>query len=68
MIKGLYFKLNIDKMCDRDILVFFEKESKFQGISKIELLTRMMTAYFSRTEETFLCNHNESEPMEVKKQ
>lgn len=54
MIKGLYFKLNTDKRPDMDILEFFEKESSYQGITKIELLVRMMTAYFSRTEKTFL--------------
>lgn len=60
MIKGLYFKLNMDKRPDKDILDFFEKESKYQGISKIELLVRMIGTYFSRTEKTFF-NSQEDE-------
>ena len=44
-IKGLYFKLNIDKQTDKDIYNFFIQESKEKGIDKISLLFRMMTLY-----------------------
>lgn len=47
-IKGLYFKLNMDKRPDKDIYNFFIQETKRTGKSKIELLTCMMSAY--RTE------------------
>ena len=61
MIKGLYFKLNMDKRPDMDIMEFFEKESAYQGITKIELLVRMMSAYFSRTEKTYLLNEGDKQ-------
>lgn len=48
MIKGLYFKLNMDKRPDADIMKFFEKESTYQNITKIELLDRMMSAYLNK--------------------
>lgn len=47
-IKGLYFKLNMDKRPDKDIYNFFIKETKRTGRSKINLLACMMSAY--RTE------------------
>lgn len=46
MIKGLYFKLNMDKRPDKDIKDFFERESKYWCITKIELLCRMISAYY----------------------
>lgn len=48
MIKGLYFKLNIDDPTDKSIYHFFIKESKEAGISKIKLLYRMMCIYKAR--------------------
>ena len=45
-IKGLYFKLNMNKRPDKDIKYFFERESKYYGITKIELLCRMISAYY----------------------
>ncbi len=44
-IKGLYFKLNIDKPIDKDIYNFFIQESKEIGIDKISLLFKMMCLY-----------------------
>lgn len=44
-IKGLYFKLNIDKQTDKDIYNFFIQESKERGIDKITLLFDMMCIY-----------------------
>ena len=43
MIKGLYFKLNMDKRLDRDIYNFFIQESK--DCTKIEVLAAAMLAY-----------------------
>lgn len=45
MIKGLYFKLNMDKRPDKDIYEFFESESKRIGKSKVYLLLLMMNLY-----------------------
>ncbi len=45
MIKGLYFKLNIDKKPDKDIYEFFESESKRIGKSKVQLLLIMVNHY-----------------------
>lgn len=45
MIKGLYFKLNIDKPLDKEIYDFFIKESKRCSVSKIDILYSMMLAY-----------------------
>lgn len=47
-IKGLYFKLNMDKRPDKDIHNFFIQETKRTGKSKIELLTCMMSCYSSK--------------------
>ena len=47
-IKGLYFKLNIDKRPDKDIYNFFIQETKRTGKSKIEILTCMMSDYRSK--------------------
>lgn len=44
-IKGLYFKLNIDKPLDKEIHDFFIKESKKCSVNKIDLLFSMMVAY-----------------------
>ena len=44
-IKGLYFKLNMDKQTDKDIYNFFIQESKKMGIDKISLLFKMMCLY-----------------------
>lgn len=44
-IKGLYFKLNIDKQTNKDIYNFFIQESKENGIDKISLLFKMMCLY-----------------------
>lgn len=44
-IKGLYFKLNIDKQTDKDIYNFFIQESKERGIDKITLLFDMICKY-----------------------
>lgn len=48
MIKGLYFKLNLDKRPDKDIYNFFIQETKRTKKSKIELLACMMSAYCAR--------------------
>lgn len=45
MIKGLYFKLNMDKKADKDIYNFFIQESKKCSVNKIDLLFSMMLAY-----------------------
>ena len=45
MIKGLYFKLNMDKSTDKEIYNFFIQESKKCSVSKIEILYSMMLAY-----------------------
>lgn len=44
-IKGLYFKLNIDKNNDKEIYNFFIQESKECSVSKIDILYSMMLAY-----------------------
>lgn len=41
MIKGLYFKLNMDNPNDKEIYDFFKKYS-CKGMSKIELLFQIM--------------------------
>lgn len=46
-IKGLYFKLNMEKRPDKDIHNFFIQETKRTGKSKINLLACMMSAYRS---------------------
>lgn len=51
MIKGLYFKLNIDKEEDNIIYSFFNKESKKEGINKIELLYRMIRIYIAASND-----------------
>lgn len=48
MIKGLYFKLNVDKRPGKDIYNFFIQETKRTKKSKIELLACMMSAYCAR--------------------
>lgn len=53
-IKGLYFKLNMDKRPDKDIYNFFIQETKRTGQSKIELLTCMMACYRSKYLEEIL--------------
>ena len=45
MIKGLYFKLNMDKQTGKDIYNFFIQESKKRSVNKIELLYFMMLTY-----------------------
>ena len=45
MIKGLYFKLNVDKQPDKEIYEFFEKESKRTGFTKLHLLNFMISLY-----------------------
>ena len=45
MIKGLYFKLNMDKQTDKDIYNFFIQESKKCSVNKIDILYSMMLAY-----------------------
>lgn len=45
MIKGLYFKLNIDKQPDKAIFEFFEKESKKTKLTKLQLLNFMIGLY-----------------------
>lgn len=44
-IKGLYFKLNIDKQTDKDIYNFFIQESKDRDIDKITLLLDLVLTY-----------------------
>ena len=41
-IKGLYFKLNMDKRPDEDIYNFFIQESKKCSVNKIDILYSMM--------------------------
>ena len=45
MIKGLYFKLNMDKQTDKDIYNFFIQESKNCGVNKIDILWSAVLAY-----------------------
>ena len=47
MIKGLYFKLNMEKETDKFIFDVFEKESKRTGLTKLTLLTMMIELYKS---------------------
>ena len=44
-IKGLYFKLNIEKQSDKNIYNFFIQESKKRGIDKISLLLDLVGTY-----------------------
>lgn len=44
MIKGLYFKLNIDKEEDKEIYDFFNNE-KIEGFSNIEQLREVIRCY-----------------------
>lgn len=48
MIKGLYFKLNMDKNTDKDIYNFFIQESKKCNVNKIDILYSAMLAYKQR--------------------
>ena len=48
MIKGLYFKLNIDNPHDEEIYKFFINETKRSGINKINLLHLMIRIYKAR--------------------
>lgn len=50
MIKGLYFKLNQDKLTDKEIYNFFIQESKRCSVSKIDILYSMMLAYIELME------------------
>lgn len=43
-IKGLYFKLNVNKEPDATINKFFE-DFKLQGVSKIEVLQMLIESY-----------------------
>lgn len=45
MIKGLYFKLNMNKHTDKEIYDFFIQESKKCSVNKIDILYSMMLAY-----------------------
>lgn len=47
MIKGLYFKLNMENETDKFIFDFFEKESKRTGFTKLTLLAMMIKCYKS---------------------
>ena len=44
-IRGLYFKLNMNKQTDKDIYNFFNQESELRSVNKIEILYAMMIAY-----------------------
>lgn len=44
-IKGLYFKLNMDKQQDKEIYNFFIQKSKNLGITKIDILHSAILAY-----------------------
>lgn len=44
-IKGLYFKLNIEKSLDKEIYKFFTMEAEKKNINKIDLLYDMMQRY-----------------------
>lgn len=45
MINGLYFKLHDDIKLEKEIIDFFNKESKKLGVTKIELLKRCYNLY-----------------------
>ena len=45
MINGLYFKLHDDIKIEKDIIDFFNQESKKLGVTKIELLKRCYSLY-----------------------
>ena len=45
MINGLYFKLHDDIKLEKDIIDFFNQESKKLGVTKIELLKRCYHLY-----------------------
>lgn len=45
MIKGLYFKLNMDNPTDVAIHKFFTQESEKCSVNKIDLLYSMMVVY-----------------------
>lgn len=45
MINGLYFKLHDDIKIEKDIIDFFNQESKKLGVTKIELLKRCYHLY-----------------------
>ena len=45
MIKGLFFKLHVEKPEEADILKFFEEESKEKKISKKKLLMLCVRCY-----------------------
>lgn len=47
MIKGLYFKLNMDKQTDKDIYNFFIQESEKCSVNKIDILYSAMLAYMA---------------------
>lgn len=50
-IKGLYFKLNVDNPCDKEIYDFFIQESKKRSVSKIDILYSMVLAYIAVKED-----------------
>ena len=45
MINGLYFKLHDDIKLEKEIIDFFNNESKKLGVTKIELLKRCYSLY-----------------------
>lgn len=45
MIKGLYFKLNMDNPRDEHIYRFFTMQADTEGIDKIQLLENMIYSY-----------------------
>lgn len=48
MIKGLYFKLNMDNPYDKEIYDFFIHESELKDTAKIDVLYDVMISYKDR--------------------
>lgn len=56
MIKGLYFKLNMERVGDRIIYNFFNSLDK--DTSKITALSMLITSYLSQDEQIKLATMN----------
>lgn len=52
MIKGLYFKLNMDNPRDEYIYRFFTMQSDSEGIDKIQLLEKMISQYINQQQNS----------------
>jgi len=54
MIKGLYFKLNLDNPKDKAIYDMFNEATKYHNVNKIDVLYNLCTQYYDEMMKTLL--------------